>query len=181
MQLHGLITDGGQPVGRGVGPALEAHDVLAVLQNRAEAPVDLRQRALLIAAAVVEIGGLAEGQVAHDMAHATLADGRAWRKFQAICQAQGGLREPGMAAYQHPVEASRDGRVASIDNRLLARAAKLAGAPHAKTAGLWLGAHVGDRIGRGQPLFTLHAESRGELDYALDFVHRHPGIIHLES
>ncbi len=181
LQLHGLVTDGGQPVGRGVGPALEAHDVLAVLQNRAEAPADLRQRALLIAAAVVEIGGLAEGQAAHDMAHAALADGRAWRKFEAICQAQGGLREPGVAAYRHPVEASRDGRVASIDNRLLARAAKLAGAPHAKTAGLWLGVHVGDRIGHGQPFFVLHAESRGELDYALDFVHRHPGIIHLES
>ena len=181
LRLHGLITDGGQPVGRGVGPALEAHDVLAVLQNRVDAPGDLRQRALLIAAAVVEIGGLAEGQAAHDMAHAALADGRAWRKFQAICLAQGGLREPGVAAYQHPVAASRDGRVASIDNRLLARAAKLAGAPHAKTAGLWLGAHVGDRIARGQPLFTLHAESQGELDYALDFVRRHPGIIHLES
>ena len=29
-----VLSDGQQPVGRGIGPALEAHDVLAVLQNR---------------------------------------------------------------------------------------------------------------------------------------------------
>ena len=181
LTVHGLISDGAEPVGRGVGPALEAHDVLAVLQNAPEAPDDLRQRALQIAAAVVEIGGLAQGPAAYALAAAALADGRAWRKFQAICRAQGGLREPGIAPFTHPIVADRPGRVARIDNRLLARSAKLAGAPHDKTAGLWLGVHVGDRVERGQPLFVLHAESRGELDYALDFVRRHPGIIHLES
>ena len=44
-----MITDGTQPVGRGIGPALEAKDVLAVLQNRADSPQDLRDRALLLA------------------------------------------------------------------------------------------------------------------------------------
>lgn len=181
LKLHGLISDGSQPVGRGVGPALEAHDVLSVLQNQPDAPDDLRQRGLQVAAAVIELGGLAKGQATHDMAAAALADGRAWSKFQAICRAQGGLREPGRAPFTHPVLAQQAGRVARIDNRLLARAAKLAGAPHAKTAGLWLGAHVGDRVERGQPLFVLHAESRGELAYALDYVEHHPAILHLES
>ena len=32
--------DGTQPIGRGIGPALEARDVLAVLQNDAEAPAE---------------------------------------------------------------------------------------------------------------------------------------------
>jgi thymidine phosphorylase len=32
IHLKVIITDGGQPVGRGIGPALEAQDVLAVLQ-----------------------------------------------------------------------------------------------------------------------------------------------------
>lgn len=30
--VRALLSDGTQPVGRGIGPALEAHDVLAVLQ-----------------------------------------------------------------------------------------------------------------------------------------------------
>ena len=181
LHLQGLITDGSQPVGRGIGPALEAHDVLAVLRNAANAPDDLRQRALQVAAAVLELGGLAQGEAAHALARNCLDEGRAWRKFEAICLAQGGLREPGVAAFRHPLTAPRDGRVTRIDNRLLARAAKLAGAPQAPCAGLWLGVHTGERIAREQPLFVLHAESRGELAYALDYVQRHPDIVHVEA
>ncbi len=184
LQLVGMVTDGSQPVGRGIGPALEAHDVLRVLGNHPQASADLRERALDVAAAVVELGALVpQGAraAARELAAGVLADGRALRKFQAICEAQGAFREPGVAPFQRPVPAPCTGRVQAIDNRLLARAAKLAGAPHARTAGLLLGAHVGERVERGQPLFELHAESQGELDYALDFVRGHPGMFHLES
>ena len=181
LTLHGLISDGTEPVGRGIGPALEAHDVLAVLQGAPQAPDDLRQRALQVAAAVLECGGLAQGAEAHELARRALADGRAWRKFEAICRAQGGLREPGVAPFRLPLAAAAAGRVARIDNRLLARAAKLAGAPHAKTAGIRLAVHVGDHVARGAPLFELHAESQGELDYAEVFVRHHPDIVHVEA
>ncbi|MFV8486247.1 thymidine phosphorylase, partial [Ralstonia pseudosolanacearum] len=46
-------TDGSQPVGRGIGPALEARDVLAVLQRSPAAPFDLRERSLLLAATLL--------------------------------------------------------------------------------------------------------------------------------
>ncbi len=181
IELKGMISDGSQPVGRGVGPALEAHDVLAVLRNDPAAPADLRQRALQVASGVIELGGLAKGEAALLLAQAALDDGRAWRKFEAICQAQGGLRDPGVATYRQPVPAAREGSVHAIDNRLLSRAARLAGAPQAPSAGLYLDVHVGTRVARGQTLFELHAESPGELAYALDFVRHHPGIITLED
>ena len=181
LQLAGLISDGTQPVGRGIGPALEAHDVIAVLQRRSEAPADLRERALAVAAAVVELGGLAQGEAAHTLVRAVLEDGRAWRKFEAICLAQGGLREPGVAPLTWPLPAARAGVVSAIDNRLLARAAKLAGAPHAPTAGLRLAVRLGDSIEAGQPLFVLHAEHQGELEYARDFIASHPALVHVEA
>jgi thymidine phosphorylase len=49
--------DGRQPIGRGIGPALEARDVLAVLQGAAAAPRDLRARALVLAGRLLEAGG----------------------------------------------------------------------------------------------------------------------------
>src|SRR5690606_19483684 len=52
-----LYTDGSQPVGNGIGPALEALDVLAVLRNEDGAPQDLRERAAVLAGAALEIGG----------------------------------------------------------------------------------------------------------------------------
>jgi thymidine phosphorylase len=89
-----LKTDGSQPVGRGIGPALEAHDVLAVLKNQADAPDDLRQRSALIAGAALEMGGKASAGTGAKLALETIRDGRAWSKFQRICEAQGGLRMP---------------------------------------------------------------------------------------
>ena len=43
-----VFTDGSQPVGRGIGPVLEARDVMMVLRGEADAPADLRERAVLL-------------------------------------------------------------------------------------------------------------------------------------
>lgn len=175
-----LQTDGAQPVGRGVGPALEAFDVLAVLQNATDAPDDLRQRAVRLAGAALEIGGKARSGDGAALALKTLAEGRAWRKFEAICEAQGGLRTPPKAAHVHPLVASRAGRVVEIDNRKLARLAKLAGAPDAKAAGVLMATRLGDQVERGQPLLHLHATTSGQLAYALDYAARAGDIFTLE-
>jgi thymidine phosphorylase len=185
-QALGLITrvvetDGSQPVGRGIGPALEARDVLAVLQGRPEAPADLRERALLLAGHVLELAAAVPAGGGLGRARAALESGRAWAKLQAICEAQGGMREPPVAAHTLPVGAAGSGRVAAIDNRKLARAAKLAGAPRAPAAGLEIAVRLGDRVAAGAPLFTLHAETPGELGYAADYVAAHPEIVTLEA
>jgi len=180
ITARALLTDGSQPVGRGIGPALEARDVLAVLRNEAQAPADLRARAVSLAGALLELTSATRENQGEAVALATLEDARAWRKFQAICEAQGGMRTPPRARHTHPVLAARAGRVAAIDNRLLARAAKLAGAPDAKAAGLELHIRVGDTVEAAQPLFTLHAENSGELIYALDYVAPRPDIIRVE-
>jgi len=181
LQLRVLISDGSQPIGRGIGPALEAHDVLAVLRNAPEAPADLRQRALSIAAAVLELGAAAAPGKGLAMATQCLAAGQAWARFQMICAAQGGLRMPGVAGFRQPVTASHAGRVTAIDNRRISRVAKLAGAPSAPLAGLTLDAHLGDAVAVGQSLFTLHAQSPGELAYAMEYVSRHPCIVCVEE
>jgi thymidine phosphorylase len=171
-------TDGSQPVGRGIGPALEARDVLAVLQ--AGGPPDLRSRAIRLAGAVLELSEAAAQGEGEAMAGTALDDGRAWRKLQAICEAQGGMREPPKSSLSHVVEAQAKATIAGFDNRRLARIAKLAGAPSDKAAGLDLHVRVGERVERGQPLFTIHAQAAGELAYALDYLGRQTGIVMLE-
>jgi thymidine phosphorylase len=169
-------TDGVQPVGRGIGPALEARDVLAVLKGEKTAPADLKERALHIAGRLLEISpGVAEGTGAR-RAREVLDDGRAWRKFEAICEAQGGLKKPRWAAHTSPVGAPRSGVVSSVDNRRLARVAKLAGAPKAGASGVDVHVRLGDRVETGQPLFTVHAAAPGELAYALEYVSAQPEI-----
>lgn len=174
-------TPGLQPVGRGIGPALEAWDVLAVLNNNQSAVPDLRARAIQLAGELLELARAAsEGQGAKQAAE-LLATGQAWRAFQAICDAQGGLREPPVAAHTRVIESARDGIVANIDNRRLAKAAKLAGAPASKAAGIELLAKLGSPVVKGQPLFTLHAESVGELSYAHQYILEESEIITVEE
>ncbi len=177
IRVQTIVTDGSQPIGRGIGPALEARDVLAVLQNLPDAPDDLRQRALLLAGTVLEMGGKAPAGKGRAMAHAVLTSGLAWQKFQAICEAQGGMRVPPVAAYTHVITAAASGRVAAIDNRRLARAAKLAGAPKAPAAGITLHVALAAPVEQGQPLLTIHAESPGELAYAKTYAQAEQDMI----
>lgn len=181
IHVRTLFTDGLQPVGRGIGPALEALDVLAVLQCDPHAPQDLRERALQIASDIIEFSPHVARGAGRKIAEDILNSGLAFKKFQAICIAQGGMREPKKARYLHVVHSLRTGKVFTINNRRLASVAKLAGAPRAKAAGVELHVALGAKVDKGQPLFTVHAESPGELAYALSFVEQYKKIIHIEE
>ncbi|MEN1727123.1 MAG: thymidine phosphorylase family protein [Pseudomonadota bacterium] len=174
-----IISDGRQPVGRGIGPALEANDVIAVLDSAAEAPDDLRQRALTLSTELLELAGAAGTGQGRAMAEDALSSGQAARKFEAICRAQGGMRVPVPARRRSGILARRDGTVTHFDNRRLSRVAKLAGAPGASAAGVEFHVHLGDRVVREQPLFTIHAETNGELNYAREFAFSNGDIIHV--
>lgn len=181
LEARVLFTDGNQPVGFGIGPVLEARDVLAVLQCEPDAPRDLRERSLALAAGLLEMSGRVPEEQGDDVARAILDEGRAWKKFQAICEAQGGMRTFSFAPHTHEVLAVHAGRVCAIDNRQLAKVAKLAGAPKAASAGLVLHVKIGDVVEPDEPLFTVHAETPGELNYSLEYVNgRAHEIINLE-
>jgi len=169
IEIQCLITDGSQPVGHGIGPALEARDVLAVLKRAKHAPTDLRDRAVIIAGAVLELAGKAVAGAGESAARAALDDGRAWAKFQGICEVQGGMRTPPRAPLRRDWLAPHSGCVVHINNRKLAKVAKLAGAPDAKSAGVVTHVKLGAVVTAGEPLMTIHSEAAGELDYALDY------------
>jgi thymidine phosphorylase len=176
LQVAVINADGRQPVGHGIGPTLEARDILQVLRRKPNAPMDLRERALDIAGRLLDIvPGAIPGQ-GRTIAATLLESGAALQKFMAICEAQGGFSEPGRATWARPVPAAHGGTILSIDNRRLARVAKLAGAPQSRNAGLDFRFRIGDVVGAGTPLFEIHAGSPGELDYALRFAEAHPDI-----
>ena len=179
LALH--ISDGMAPVGRGIGPALEAMDVLAVLRRAPDAPVDLRARELDLAGHLLDLAPDAVVGQGRDRAQALLDSGAAEAKFIAICAAQGGFREPGTASQRIEILAPHAGELTAVDNRRIARIAKLAGAPRQKSAGIRLLARIGDRMDRGQPLYELHAETPGELAYALAYAESQTGVLTLSG
>jgi thymidine phosphorylase len=177
IEVRVEISDGTEPVGRGIGPALEARDVLAVLTNARHAPPDLRTRALTLAGRVLEFAPSVAKGAGFRLAEDVLTSGRAWRCFQAICDAQGGMRELPRARVTSAVVSDHGGICRAIDNRRVARVAKLAGAPRAPAAGVDVHVRVGETVVAGQPLLTVHADAPGELGYALKYYESHAGIV----
>ncbi|WP_064609182.1 thymidine phosphorylase family protein [Photobacterium sp. J15] len=169
LAVRCVISDGTKPVGSGIGPAEEMRDVLAVLQNKRSAPKDLRQRALFLAAQLLDFARGKGIDEALSLATSLLSSGRAWQQFQHIIDVQGERKELPMAKHQDIQYALQSGIVYDIDNRRLSRLAKLAGAPGEASAGLRLHVNVGNKVDQGQPLFTLFTASLGERDYALSY------------
>ena len=169
VDIRCVMTDGSQPVGRGIGPVEEARDVLAVLQGQDCAPKDLRDRALFLAAHLFSLASQGSYEQGLERATTILENGEAWVQFQEILSAQGGMKVLPRARYEHVEVAPAAGTLAAIDNRKLARLAKLAGAPGSPAAGLRLHVQVGASPAKGDPLFTLYSDSQGEMDYALAF------------
>jgi len=157
MSLEIVLTDGSQPVGRGIGPALEARDAMQVLSCNPQAPADLRERALAIAASVLEFDPLLRGGAGFARATELLNSGMALRKMERIVEAQGRRQDPGIGSMKRDVLAERDGTISAIDCYRLARLARAAGAPADKGAGIDLFKKIGDRVERGEPLYRIYA------------------------
>lgn len=167
LVLDVVFTDGSQPIGRGVGPVLEARDVMAVLRNEDDAPCDLRERALMLAGRVLEFDPALVGGRGYARAMELLGSGEALAAMERLIDAQGRRKEilePGR--HHHEVCAPSDGTVTAIDCHLIARIARLAGAPMDKGAGIDLLHKVGDDVRSGEVLYRIHAHSETGLGYA---------------
>ena len=176
IHLEVLITDGAQPVGNGIGPVLEARDVMQVLHNHTEAPQDLRQKALRLAGRILEFDPDVRGGYGYAMARDILDSGRALDKMEALIAAQGAqpkTLEPGKLI--HEVKAETAGFVTAINNYLLAKVARLAGAPIDNGAGVDLLKKLGDPVQAGEPIYRIHAEYQSDFRFALAFIEDNSG------
>lgn len=167
IHIEVVISDGRQPIGNGIGPVLEARDVMQVLQNDPQAPADLRQKALRLAGRILEFDPDVRGGTGYAIARDILDSGRALEKMNAIIDAQGRqLQAFPLGARELDVPGARAGVVVAIDNFQLARIARYAGAPMDKGAGVDLKKKVGDRVEKGEALYHVYAHHAADLAFA---------------
>lgn len=174
MRVECALTYGGQPVGRAVGPALEANEALGALRNDPSAPGSLVEKSTVIAGMLLEMGGVAPRGKGKRRAEEILASGEAEQKFWEIVRAQGGREVKLLEVGKHSASlvAMEGGYVAGIGNKTLVNIARLAGAPKDKGAGIVVHKKRGDKVEVEEPLLTLHAESEFKLKTALGHAKR---------
>ena len=178
-----LLSDMNQPLGNAVGNSLEVIEAIETL--RGGGPEDFREHCLHVSAHMLVLGkrarSLTEGRA---MAEKSIADGSALEKFRVLVQAQRGdvsyvddpSKFPG-AEYVEVVESPQNGYLAQIQARSVGEAAVTLGAGRAKKSdsvdhavGLIVHHKVGDKIEKGKPLFTIHANDEAKLAQAREAV-----------
>lgn len=169
LAIEVVLTEANEPIGRGIGPVLEARDVMAVLRNEPEAPGDLREKSLLLAGRILDFDPALRGGQGHARACELLDSGQALAAMERIIEAQGrnAATHP-LGPLVHEVQAPAAGTIAAIDCYRLNRIARLAGAPMDKGAGIDLLKKVGSRVRRGEPLYRVHACVPSDFRFAVD-------------
>ncbi len=163
IKVECAITYGGQPVGHAIGPALEAKEALSILEG-AEGPNSTIMKATHLAGIILEMGGLTEdGQ---QMAMELLKNGKALEKFRELMKEQGSdnhnIKSDEIVLGQHSESfySENDGYVDFIDNKLLVKIARAAGAPKDKGAGIVVEKKGGRKVTKGEKLITLYADNK---------------------
>lgn len=160
------------PDGRGIGPCLEAIDLLKVLMQEDDRYRPLEETALILAGELLELAGIEKNGKGYQAAKEELTSGRAYQQFRRIIKAQGGNPDikPSdikLAKFKKSIIATHDGTVSDIVNLNIKEVAHALGNPTIKQAGIYLHKQIGDRVNKGEILFDIYAPSESRLDLAL--------------
>lgn len=173
IKIEVVLAETHEPVGRGVGPSLEARDVLRVLQQKDYRPADLEKKGIKLAGKLLELCGRAPKGKGHMMAEEAVTTGRAWKKMQQIIKAQGGKasvdsEDLTLGAIRHRFHAPYSGKIVAVDDSMVDDIARTLGAPHEKPAGIYINKMLGQKVRKGERLFTLYAENQDRINLALE-------------
>jgi pyrimidine-nucleoside phosphorylase len=171
-RMAAAITTMEQPLGFGIGNAIEVREAIATL--RGHGPPDLVELCVSLGGELAALSGVApDPEAGRTLMRSTLASGRAWEQFMHFVANQGG----DLASIEHPerlpqapaivpLPAPRAGVVAAIDGAALGNAVNVLGGGRIRkgdaidpAVGLVLAARVGDTVAAGAPLMQIHAAS----------------------
>ncbi len=165
-----VLTDGSQPIGSGIGPALELRDVIKILNPEEMGPKDLEEKSLFLAGEIFEMTGLSKKGYGKKFAQNILSSGKAYEKFKEIIEAQeGSLKKLRNSKFQRDVLAKKSGKIVQIDNKKINSLARYAGCPADKFSGVYLHKKRGDFIKKKQKIITIYADSISRLRSALSY------------
>jgi len=162
-----------EPAGRGVGPALEALDVLYVLEQKAKRPLKLEAKALRLAGKLLDLcfSDMGIKKSGEDEARRILTDGTALKKFREIVKAQHGDDQVSSESFKlkshiSEIRSPRFGKIKEINNYNLNSLAKILGAPNDKFAGIYLIKKLDEFVDKKEPLLKFYSSDKYRLKEA---------------
>ncbi|MFH0713398.1 MAG: AMP phosphorylase [Candidatus Micrarchaeota archaeon] len=178
MKVEIVITDGSEPVLKAIGPALEAIEILKVMKGGDGLLVE---KTAIMAGKILKMVRGTTQEEGYRIAMHQLKSGKAYAKFKELIAAQGGDPEitekdikVGKIAFDVIADAS--GKVEHIDNKAISRVCRALGSPIEKSAGMVIHISTGDKVTKGQKLYTLYANSKEKMEFAIEQAKQFPVV-----
>ncbi len=172
IKLKCFLFHENEPRGSGVGPLLEAKEVIEVLSGKSDG-YHMRHLAIEMAGDIFELIGKCKKGKGKVLAESILSSGKAYEKFKEIVIAQGGdIKKfskliPGK--FSKDIIADKNFTIKKIDIKRINQTAIIAGCPTRKASGLYLYKHLGDKVSKGEKITTIYSQSQAELREAVKF------------
>jgi len=173
MEIVADINESREPAGQGVGPMLEARDVLSVLEQKKNRPLPLEEKALRLTGKLLDIC-FEDAKIkkrGNDEARKILESGKALKKFREIVREQEGDRNVAldnliMRSHKNEVKSETTGVIKKVNNYNLNTIAKILGAPDDKQAGVLLAKRINDSVEKNEPLLFFHSSDKHRINEA---------------
>ncbi|NLI62283.1 MAG: AMP phosphorylase [Methanosarcinaceae archaeon] len=169
IKVECAISYGDQPMGRAIGPAVETIEVIKILEG-SDYPRSMVEKSCEMAGMILEMAGMREGT---KRAYEILKSGKAFKKFQEIVEAQGGIKDITsdkikLGKYKQEIYASKNGYLKKASNRAFVKIVRAAGSPRDHGAGVILNKKLGQAVLKGELLYTIYADSEHKLKHAVE-------------
>lgn len=166
-----------QPAGFGIGPNLEARDVLSVLEQKKNRPMILEKKSLRLAGKLLNL--CFPKQNGEKNAQELLSTGKALTKMREIIKAQGGddavlSEEIKVGREKYEILSHKKGEVNSVNNKNIAIVSRVLGSPDDKRAGIFLSERVSDKIDKNDILMMLYSSDKWRLKEAKETLKQFP-------
>ena len=169
IKMDVQITNGSQPIGRGIWACLQAREALRILQQYKTRSEDLEEKVIFLASKLLVLCGTADNMKnAEKIVRTQLGNWEAWKKMQEIIKAQNW--EPNIKSediqlgeFTYDVIADNDCIITKVDMKHLNTMVRWLWAPKEYKAWIYLHKRIWDKVKKWDVIYTMYSPSETKL------------------
>ena len=169
IKMDVQITNGSQPIGRGIWACLQAREALRILQQYKTRSEDLEEKVIFLASKLLVLCGTADNMKnAEKIVRTQLENWEAWKKMQEIIKAQNW--EPNIKSediqlgeFTYDVIADNDCIITKVDMKHLNTMVRWLWAPKEYKAWIYLHKRIWDKVKKWDVIYTMYSPSETKL------------------
>jgi len=170
MKVVVVLTNGKNPIWKWIWGALQAREVLRILQQHPEKSIDLENKAIMLWEKLLSLTGKFKKKNCKKIIIEQIKSGKARVKMQEVISAQNwknphiNSEELELWKYKKELISEFSWKIKSVDLRYLTEITRALGAPLDKQVWVYFNRQVGDVVSKWDVVLTIYANDLSKLD-----------------